>query len=80
MGICDKLTNRFLRLKFEISKEYYRIIIDDIEYDLDILISRDDETNIERQMEIDVVLGDGTFLPLVQERLNSKIQTDWLNN
>lgn len=53
------------------------LIVDDVIYDLNILIRHNDLKNTERKMEIDVLLSDGIPIDEVQRQLNEKIREEW---
>lgn len=57
----------------------YLIQIDGQAYDLDMLIRHDDEENMERKMEIEVLRNGrfNEFLDETETRLNQMIQNEW---
>lgn len=58
-------------------EDYYLMVVDGVSYDLDELISHNDQRNTGRKMEIEVLMGGGIDPSAVQQRLNMKVQWNW---
>lgn len=61
-------------------EDYYLMVVDGVPYDLDELISHNDQRNTGRKMEIEALMGGvggGIDLSAVQQRLNMKVQWNW---